>query len=118
MGGVEHRHTLRFDMIVQVSFKAANAPDSSRVIAQTDNISSRGVYFRTDKPLSVGTTLQVLVRMPKEIAGLRAPLLCCMGRVVHIRLPEPPIEASGMGVEFYYYDVISENASVLSVSSN
>ncbi len=108
MEGMNRRQAPRFNMRVQLSYKPVGAPDSAEVIVHSDNISSRGVYFRTHKLLSVGTPLQLFLRMPREVAGSRASTWCCVGRVVHNRPPKAPYKGPGMGIEFHYYDVVRD----------
>ena len=71
------------------------------------NISTRGVYFKTDLPLSQGQLVQVHLQMPKEISGNVVNKRSFTGRVAHVNPNEFANGMSGVGVQFLYYGEIA-----------
>ena len=73
--------------------------------AESINISQRGIYFKTDSPLSEGEAIEVFFDMPEEIMGEPSSEWRCTGHVVRVE----PIEAAGgklgVGVQFDCYEV-------------
>jgi len=57
----------------------------SEQIAESENVSQSGIYFVTDLPLKVGTTLEVSLCMPTELSGQQVSNVRCRARVVHVQ---------------------------------
>jgi PilZ domain len=57
--------------------------ESADEIAESLNISHRGVCFRTHTRFEVGTPVEVSIRVPSEITGTGSMEERCYGRVVH-----------------------------------
>lgn len=74
-------------------------------LAESMDVSARGVYFETSLPLHVGAPLRVLLRMPEEITGKRLPEWDCRARVVRVDDVAGRNGRYGIGVEIQYYDV-------------
>jgi len=73
-----------------------------------ENISRRGVFFRTDLQLNEGAILDLLLEMPEAISGVRTAQWNCMGHVVRVVPGESQSHAVGIGVEFDFYVVSHE----------
>jgi type IV pilus assembly protein PilZ len=83
---------------------AARYPTSLRALSEgpshqiVTNLSSGGMFLRTDRPLPVGTLLSVALELPDGDGP--APIL---GRVVHVVAPAPTRPSSsgpGVGIQF------------------
>src|ERR1700681_3426383 len=71
--------------------------------SEIHNMSSRGVYLVTSHPVFVGLTVQVLLRMPRWIAGTLERVFT--GQVSHIEWNKVPSGTSGVGVEFFPWGI-------------
>lgn len=73
--------------------------------AETENLSERGVFFATKFPMIVGTAVDLLLKMPKEITGRKTTEWRCLGHVVRVVQQTFPELRLGVGVEFDYYEI-------------
>ena len=101
---LERRYTHRYGLKVPLVFCPMHSPLADGHQAKTINISSRGVYFVTSQPVSVGLLVQVLLRMPKRIAGALSTQRVFAGRVSHVESKDVASGSSGVGVEFFYWE--------------
>ena len=104
MNSSERRIDTRVNVRVPLQFRVLNNPGSTEQMAQSENISQRGLYFLTSVPLKVGTPLEVSLRMPQELAGRVASDVKCVARVVHIRQSSAPGGMSGIGLHIERYE--------------
>lgn len=116
MATPEHRITPRFQLHAPMSFCRTKTLSHDEYKASTINISIRGVYFATQVLLQVGESVEILLGMPKRVAGVKAGIRRFLGRVTHIE----PIDAlpglSGIGVHLLYFErVISASSRVSSL---
>lgn len=94
------RHALR--MPVQLRLRAAEKQEEK---VEAENISRRGVFFRTDLPLDKGATLDLLLEMPEKISGVRPAQWVCLGHVARVEEDDARRAKRGVGVEFDFYVV-------------
>lgn len=73
--------------------------------AETENLSERGVYFATKFPMSVGTAVDLLLKMPEVITGKKTTEWRCTGHVVRVVPQTFPEQNLGVGVEFDFYEI-------------
>jgi hypothetical protein len=104
MSNSERRYTPRYGLKVPLVFCPVHSPLTKGHQAKSINISSRGVYFVTSHPVFVGLPVQVLLRMPKRIAGTLPAERVFDGRVTHVEQRDVPSGSSGVGVEFFYWE--------------
>jgi hypothetical protein len=104
MSTSERRYTHRYGLRVPLVFCAVHSALTNGHPAKSLNISSRGVYFVTSHPVFVGLPVQVVMRMPKRIAGMPATERVFTGRVSHVEWKDVPGGSSGVGVEFFYWE--------------
>jgi len=64
------------------------------------------MYFATKLPLSRGTGVQLLFKMPEEVTHMPASEWDCMGHVVHVRPMSDQDGWLGVGVQFDCYEVV------------
>jgi len=85
---VERRVGQRFPYLQSLSFR--QSAGSVEGVGFTQDLSSRGVFFFTDAPLSDGAEIELTLRMPSEITlGENMPVRC-KGRVLRIVRPVAP----------------------------
>jgi hypothetical protein len=101
----DRRDSRRFGLKVPLVFCPMHSPMSNGHLAKSINISSRGVYFVTSHPVFVGLPVQVRLRMPGRIAGTLPIERVFDGRVSHIEWKNMPSGCSGVGVEFFYWEI-------------
>ena len=97
-----HRHAIRTALRFRI--RKSSIPEQR---AESENLSERGVYFSTKSPLSVGTAVDLLLKMPEEITGKKTTEWRCTGHVVRVEPKVFPEQQLGVGVEFDFYEVCS-----------
>ena len=75
----------RFAIPITVLYRAAGRPRWCE--GCTENISRSGVLLRVDEPIDPDTFLEMLIRMPLEVAGEGAGLSMCRARAVRAVVP-------------------------------
>jgi hypothetical protein len=104
MATPDKRITPRFKLHTPLSFHSMETLPKSAHQAKAINISTRGVYFATSVTLCVGEAVEVLLEMPKRIAGVKAGMRRFVGRVTHIESDTTFRGLSGIGVQLLYYE--------------
>ena len=82
---VERRVGQRFPFLIPVSLRQPT--DCTASVGFTQDLSSRGVFFFCDAPLSVGSLIELTLRMPSEITLGESMPVRCKGRVLRIVRP-------------------------------
>ncbi len=89
---VERRVGQRFPYLLPLSL--CQPAGSVQGVGFTQDLSSRGVFFFTDAPLTEGAEIELTLRMPSEITlGENMPVRC-RGRI--LRVVRPASLANGM----------------------
>jgi hypothetical protein len=79
---IERRVGQRFPYLLPTSFRQIS--NGIEGVGFTQDLSSRGVFFLTDAPLTEGAEIELTVRMPSEITlGQNMPVRC-KGRILRI----------------------------------
>ena len=79
---IERRVGQRFPYLLPTSFRQIS--NGIEGVGFTQDLSSRGVFFLTDAPLTEGSEIELTVRMPSEITlGENMPVRC-KGRILRI----------------------------------
>jgi PilZ domain len=94
------RHALRTSLRFRIRKSAI--PEQR---AETQDLSERGVFFATKSPMSVGTAIELLFKMPQEITGKKTTEWRCTGHVVRVVPQTLPDQNLGVGVEFDFYEI-------------
>ena len=92
MNGTEKRRAKRFPMRLPVAVKA-DQQKLDRLMVETRDVSSSGVYFEFGGPLDVGTSLEFLLTLPEPITKGSPVRIRCIGKVV--RVDKDPQAAKG-----------------------
>ena len=75
-------------------------------MAESVNLSQRGIYFATNSLLHKGETVEVLFNMPEKIVGEPESEWRCTGHVVRVvPMMESTKGGRGVGVQFDFYEV-------------
>lgn len=107
--GKDRRLAQRHIMKTPLRLRVRRA-ESSELKVESENVSRRGVYFKTDMQLNEGTALDLLLEMPEVITGVRAAQWICFGHVVRVESTRTMSGSRGVGVEFDFY-VVSHAAT-------
>src|SRR5271165_2481237 len=91
--GIERRVGQRFPYLLPLSLRQPGT--SIEGVGFTQDLSSRGVFFFTDAPVTEGSEIELSLRMPSEITlGENMPVRC-RGRVLRVVRPAPARDAAG-----------------------
>jgi len=74
--------------------------------AESQNLSEKGIFFATDSHLRMGTTVEILLRMPEEITGEPTTEWICTGHVVRVEPSNSSRGKLGVGVQFDCYQIL------------
>jgi len=74
-------------------------------IAESVNVSQRGIYFATNSVLHEGETVEVFFNMPEIVLGEPASEWRCTGHVVRVEATAATGGKLGVGVQFDCYEV-------------
>ena len=103
MNSRERRIDARVNVNVPLRFRVLNIPNSQELTGESINISQRGMLFATAIPLDIGTTLEVWLKMPRELAGGARSDLKCVARVVHVEPNAFLGGKAGIGLQIEQY---------------
>ncbi len=101
----ERRLTPRHNLKIPLRVQPVGLPRAPVRLAESTNVSSRGIYFSSDLPFQVGTALEVTFRMPEEVTGEAPREWICKGRVVRTDAENGSSGRTGIGVEIQSYEV-------------
>lgn len=79
----EKRATRRFALRLPVSVNCAGEGGVS-LIAQTRDVSARGICFYLDAPMSAGSAIEFTLTLPPEITLTESIRVRCKGKVVRV----------------------------------
>ena len=79
--------------------------------AESENLSATGTFFATEAPLAIGSAVEILVKMPKEITGKAAVEWRCTGHVVRIQPVDSRRGKLGVGVHFDCHEILHSKSS-------
>ena len=98
MNLTERRSSTRLNLKVPLRFRMLSGANTAYREAETVNLSHQGVYFFADAPPSVGTQLEVSLKMPGEITGQQPTQVRCTGHVVRVERHDFAGGPPGVGV--------------------
>lgn len=95
---VNRRREWRFDLPLSAKIEG-KLPGGNKFNEKTlvQNISSTGVYFCLDSGVVIGSKLNLVIDMPKELGGKRKKLKLCIGGLT-VRLEELDKKEKKQGV--------------------
>jgi len=120
---VERRVGQRFPYLLPLSLRQSST--CLEGVGFTQDLSSRGVFFFTDAPLTEGTEIELTLRMPSEITLGESMPVRCRGRILRIVRPlakstagspeQVPLKI-GVAVRLDGYEYLPESADSLAAS--
>ncbi|HKS66450.1 MAG TPA: PilZ domain-containing protein [Candidatus Acidoferrales bacterium] len=103
----ERRMARRYDLSLPVNVRVPVNRESVSHNGQTRDISTRGVYFTTQRELCTGSEVDFTLTLPPEITRGSEVLVRAHGRVVRIdRHGEDDLPMVGVAAVIERYDII------------
>src|SRR6266852_10001771 len=104
MTHTERRIAERFSLKIPLRLRIAKPAPQERIV-ESLNVSTRGISFATDLPLSKGMPVHLAFEMPEEVTHKPSSEWRCTGHVVHVEPNSSPRGATRVGVRFDCYEV-------------
>ncbi len=76
-----------------------------------ENISSSGVFFRSEAPVRENAAIEVILEMPKEITGQEKSMVLCSCTVVRTEMPEEEGKPKAFGAVLWEYRFLHEHGT-------
>jgi len=80
----DRRNDTRVNVRLPLKFKVIGNDNAGEQIAESENLSQRGLLMWTAYPLKIGSQLELRLTLPREISGGFASQVHCTARVVRI----------------------------------
>jgi DNA-binding CsgD family transcriptional regulator len=107
---MERRATRRFRIKLPVRVRWATKSGNEEVHTESENISSRGVYFFLPTDIENGSWVELLLVMPHEITLDEPVRLRCQARV---RRTETKVDGIGVAAEIEFYQLAQRSVKVV-----
>ena len=105
----DRRNETRVTVRIPLRYKLIGSQSVEEQIAESENLSQRGVFMWTAYPLQIGTQVALRLRMPSEISGFRAAEVHCTARVVRMQESDSGgLVGVGLRIERYHATVERE----------
>jgi len=99
--GVNRRQEWRFDLPISVLVEGEQPQGRKfKETAVLRDISSGGAYFCTDSAVAVGSKVNLIIDLPKTLAGSKAVKLKIKGLTIRLEKTEAKSKAYGVAVQF------------------
>lgn len=109
MNATDKRRARRFPMQLPVSIKPENSKTNPQTV-QTRDVSSSGIYFEFETPMSLGTSVEFLMTLPEPLTKGTPVRIRCIGKVVRV---EPDSKSGhsqvGIAATIERYEFVREN---------
>jgi PilZ domain len=114
--GVERRVGQRFPYLLPLALR--QPATSLEGVGFTQDLSSRGVFFFTDAPLTAGAEIEITLRMPSEITLGESMPVRCRGRILRVIRPSATLTSDssraeakiGVAVRLEGYEYLPESS--------
>lgn len=82
--GFERRTSRRFNMSLPLVVRFPQGTDGGEITTQTKDVSFRGLFFLLDDKYTVGSSLEFVLTLPKEVTMAGDVQIRCTGEVVRV----------------------------------
>jgi|SRR5688572_14094524 len=93
----------RFELGLPVQFRPIGGSEWTHGTSR--DISRSGLLFRSDTQVPLGTELEVIIAMPRELTGSRAVHVICTGKVVR-NLAAAETDTNFLALEITDYNLV------------
>ena len=104
---MERRATRRFRIKLPMTVRWANLSGNWETQAESEDITSRGVYFFLPAEIENGSSVEVIIVMPRQITLAEPVRVRCQGRVRRTEIKDT--HRVGVVVEIQQYRFLREN---------
>ncbi|HEV3218184.1 MAG TPA: PilZ domain-containing protein [Candidatus Acidoferrales bacterium] len=101
----ERRASRRFTMALPITIHEAGAERAERQ-GQTRDVSFRGLYFLSGENFEVGSKIEFVLTLPKEITLATDVQIRCSGHVVRV---EQQTEKAGVAARIEKYEFLPQD---------
>jgi PilZ domain len=81
----DRRNETRVNVRIPLRFKLIGNQTAVEHLAESENVSQRGVFMWTAYPLKIGAQVELRLKMPNEISGVPPSEVLCTARVIRIQ---------------------------------
>lgn len=92
----------KFKTALRIRFWKSKVPEER---GESEDLSQKGILFATNSEMSVGTVLEILLKMPEMITGEPTTEWLCSGHVVRVQSIDSTRGKHGVGVQFDCFQV-------------
>jgi ATP/maltotriose-dependent transcriptional regulator MalT len=108
---MEHRATRRFPMNLPVRVSWATKSGNEQAYTESENISSRGVYFFLPTNIRKGSWVELALVLPHEITLAEPIRVRCQARVRRTEIKE--MDRVGVAAEIEFYQLVQPSVKVV-----
>ncbi len=83
-GAAERRSMRRFDMRLPAAIRMSSGDGGEEWVTESRNVSARGLFFYSDRPLTEGAHLEVTLTFPPHITFTESVRIRFTARVVRV----------------------------------
>ena len=99
----DRRNGSRMNVRIPMKFKVIGNENAGEQLAESENLSQRGVLMWTAYPLKIGAQLELRLTLPREISGGFASQVHCTARVVRVHEGDSGgLTGVGLRIERYH----------------
>ena len=100
----ERRNARRLSLTLPLALHAAGGP-KPEVVAETRDVSARGLYFLLDARLEEGASFEFTMTLPPEVTLTERVRVRCRARVVRVKEEQDRV---GIAAVIEHYDFVGE----------
>jgi hypothetical protein len=99
----DRRNETRVNVRIPLRFKLIGNQTAVEHLAESENVSQRGVFMWTAYPLKMGVQVELRLKMPNEISGVPPSEVLCTARVIRIQESDSGgLVGVGLKIERYH----------------
>ena len=107
----ERRNAQRFRIKLPLTVRWTNGSAVGEAQTESNDVSSRGVYFHLTKPVKKGSPVEILLTLPHEITLAGPVRVRCLGRIHRTDASESGEIGLVAAIERYEFLRSDENAA-------
>jgi hypothetical protein len=106
--GADRREARRFNMTLPLRV-IPHEPHASELMAQTRDVSYRGLYFLAETKFAIGSEIEFVITLPEQVTQSGDVNIRCLGQIVRVE----PTSNGRMGVaaKIERYEFMTATAS-------